>query len=74
MASRSLCTLRSQRHRWTTQHSVPTGLLGLAGQVRLLLGHFTRFQLLHASSSSGFIWRNRDQSNRKGASVQRAGL
>jgi hypothetical protein len=29
----------------TTQHSVPAGLLGLAGQVHLLLGHFTRFQL-----------------------------
>jgi len=25
MASHSLCTLRSQRHRWTTQHSVPAG-------------------------------------------------
>jgi len=45
MASRSLCTLRSQRHRWATQHSVPADLLGLAGQVHLLLGHFTRFQL-----------------------------
>ena len=45
MASRSLCTLRSQRHHWTAQHSVPAGLLRLAGQVHLLLRHFTRFQL-----------------------------
>jgi hypothetical protein len=29
MASRSLCTLRSQRRRWTTQHSVPAGSLRL---------------------------------------------
>jgi hypothetical protein len=45
MASRSLCTLRGQRHRWTTQHSVPAGSLRLAGQVHLLLGHLTRFRL-----------------------------
>jgi hypothetical protein len=44
-ASRSLCTLRSRRHRRTTQHSVPAGSLLLAGQVHLLLGHNTRFQL-----------------------------
>src|SRR5262249_14811285 len=44
-ASHSLCTLRSQRHRWTTQHSVPAGSLRLAGQVHLLLRHSTRFQL-----------------------------
>jgi hypothetical protein len=57
-ASHSLCTLRSQRHRWTTQHSVPAGSLLLAGQVHLLLGHYTRFQLYVMShpprpSSSG---------------------
>ena len=57
MASHSLCTLRSQRRRWTTQHSVPAGSLLLAGQVQLLLGHCTRFQRYMSSSSSVFIWR-----------------
>ena len=42
----------------TTQHSVPAGSLRLAGQVHLLLGHFTRFLLLHASPLSVFVWRN----------------
>ena len=41
----------------TTQHSVPAGSLLLAGQVHLLLGHYTRFQLYMSSSSSVFIWR-----------------
>jgi len=75
MASRSLCTLRSQRHRWATQHSVPAGLLGLAGQVHLLLGHFTRFQLFFMRpprpSSSGATER---ENSRPGASVRGTGL
>jgi hypothetical protein len=57
MASHSLCTLRSQRRRWTTQHSVPAGSLRLAGQVHLLLRHSQGFGLLHASSLSVFFWR-----------------
>jgi hypothetical protein len=70
MASRSLCTLRSRRHRRTTQHSVPAGSLRLAGQVHLPLRHFTRFRLLHASSLSVFVWRKRSkQRKRREASV-----
>src|SRR5688572_19725309 len=83
-ASHSLCTLRSQRHRWTTQHSVPAGSLLLAGQVHLLLGHYTRFQLYVMShpprpSSSGAhrskpLWPGTSRSPLREAMLQRREL
>ena len=76
MASHSLCTLRSQRRRRPRNTRYRLARYALAGQVHLLLRHFTRFLLLHASSSSVFVWRNESpRINRKtGALAQGTGL
>ncbi len=46
-AAHSLCTLRSQRRRWTTQHSVPAGRYSFAGQANILLRRQRGFRSLH---------------------------
>lgn len=57
-AAHSLCTLRSQRRRWTTQHSVPARLLAFHRAGRFLLRHRSRFQVISfASSSTRLSWR-----------------
>jgi hypothetical protein len=54
----SLCTLRSHRHRWTAQHSLPSGRYSLLGPD------------FHRLDRTSFSWRTRSGSPRLGAGAR----